>query len=645
MQQACPFRRQERLSVQPFGHKRSGRVACWMLSAMMGLCSAGFSRAESPAVEVKALLAQAEAIQEQDPKRALVLSQRAYVSARASGDDLLLREAQKNLCLMTAQVDAPKAIPIADAGMTVSRKTGDLSSVASFLSCKGYALDLQGKPGESALIYESAVSTAEKAGDKEVLADALALRGENRHYYGRYDDAIKDLDRAYALNLELGLKSEQRYTLNAIANVYSDEHVGEFDKAIGYYRQLLKEDEASGLKSGVATARFNIASAMEMKGEYAAALAEYRRALQIDMGLGNPTAIAESELAIGALLVKLNNAAAALSWIERARMRFPAEDHESLARTGVVHAKALRALGRPREAIEDLLAAEQHFQNDNNPRYLAKVYEALSAARADVGEWRLAYEASLAYRETQFLLEKRARDEQSSRLRVQFDSAKKEQENRALLIENAHRGDELRNAERVRSLQRLTIVLGTALLALLTAMALQQVNKGQRLRALAMTDELTGLPNRRSILEFLDQELRAVPPGGLPLGLIAFDVDYFKRINDVYGHHGGDRVLREIGMIVGQQLPPEARAGRMGGEEFLAVVPGVESERLWQIADSLRRALSEAQFEGFREDERVTISLGVCDGGPADDVESLLRRADTALYRAKHEGRNRTVMD
>lgn len=620
------------------------RRQTWLLFVALCAPCAAQALPAAPAVEIRSLLAQAEASQERDPQRALALTRRALAIARTTGNPAMLREVLQDLCVNTAIIDPRAALLIAEDGLRKTLESDDAVARSSFLGCKGYALDLQGKPGEAAAVYEAAVAAAEIGKDKETLADALAMRGENRHYHGRFNDAIADLNRAYALNIESGNKGGQRYTLNAIANVYSDEHVAEYDKAIGYYRQLLKDDEAVDLRSGVATARFNIASAMEMKGELEGALVEYRRALEIDTALNDAASIAEGERSIGGLLVKQGKGAEALPWIERALAHSVAVgDAESDARTRLTRAKALLALERPREAIEDLLFSERYFQTRKNPRYLAKIYETLAAARADAGEWRLAYEALVSYREAQETLDTSAREEQGSRLRVQFDSEKKEHENRALLIENAHRGEALRSAERVRSLQRVTILLGMTFLALLAAMAWQEVRKGRRMRALAMTDDLTGLPNRRHILDFLERELRTMQANARPLGVIAFDVDHFKRINDTHGHHAGDRVLQTIAGIANRQIPEYAKMGRMGGEEFLVVVPATGVAECWDIAEALRTAISSAGFEGRRDGERVTISLGIGESGPEDDIEALLKRADAALYRAKREGRDRTV--
>ena len=614
-------------------------LAPWQASARAQTPPTTDPAADS-AAEVRAIMRRADDEVERSPDAALSMLQRALEMAGRLGDAGLRREVLVDACDTRAAFSPAIALTEADAGLREARKADDGNAVAGFHSCRGYALDRLGRPQEAAVEYEAAVVKAERSESREALADALAMRGESRHYQGRYDEAIADLDRAYALSVEQGLVAEQRYVLNAIANVYSDENVGEFDKAIAYYRQLLQQDRAAGARLGEATTRYNIASALESKGEYAYALPEYRHALEVYTALGDRSSVAETERAIGALLVRQGKATEGLPWIERAAARFAAAgDEESVARCRLPRARALRALGRLRDARDELEQAERHFRAGDNPRYLAKIYAELAELHAQTGEWRRAYEASVAHRTVQAVLDRRARQEQTSRLRVQFDAAKKEQENRALLIENAHRGEALRTAERVRSLQRLAIMLGAALMLLLGTMALQQVQRGRRLKRLAMTDDLTGLPNRRGVLDALERGLRARQQDGRPLAVVVFDIDHFKRINDLHGHHGGDRVLEDVAVIVRAEVPAGGSVGRFGGEEFLVVLPGIDHAGALALAERLRVAVS----SGVGDGPRVTISLGVASAGDDADAEALLRRADGALYRAKGEGRDRVV--
>lgn len=629
----------------PRSLRRWWLLLAWAASFALSAAPAPASAPASTA-QVRALMAQADEEVERDPDAALRILARAIDMADRLGDAALRREVEVDACDARGVLAPAAAQAQAEAGLRAAWTAKDGKAAAGFHACRGAALDHQGHPVEAAVEYEAAVMQAERAESRDVLADALAVRGESRHYQGRYDEAIADLDRAYAISVELGLVSEQRYALNAIANVYSDENVGEYDKAISYYRQLLEQDRAANARLGEATTRYNIASALEKKGAYAQALTEYRQALETYTAAGDRSSTAETERAIGSLLVRQGKAEEALPWIERAQRRFAdLGDEESFERCRLPRARALRALGRLREAGAELDLAERHFRSSHNPRFLARIYAEMAELHAAAGDWRKAYEASVAYRNAQAQLDRRAREEQTSRLRVQFDTAKKEQENRALLIENAHRGEALRSAERMRTLQRVTIMLGAALLLLLGMMALQQLQKGHRLRLLAMTDDLTGLPNRRGILDALERGLSAHREDGRPLSIAVFDIDHFKHINDAHGHHGGDRVLETIAAVARARTPEGGSVGRLGGEEFLMVLPGMDAAAACRVAEALREAVSAGAGLGLPDDAtRVTISLGVA-GAQADErSETLLRRADDALYRAKREGRDRTEL-
>jgi two-component system, cell cycle response regulator len=159
----------------------------------------------------------------------------------------------------------------------------------------------------------------------------------------------------------------------------------------------------------------------------------------------------------------------------------------------------------------------------------------------------------------------------------------------------------------------------------------------------ATHDPLTGLWNRRAILEILQRELDRSRREAAPLGLIMLDLDHFKEINDSYGHQTGDEVLREVGRIMASSLRSYDSAGRYGGEEFLMVLPGCGVEDSRVIAERLRLSSSDNPIEIPGSALMVTISLGVAttEGSKEWDTGSLIKAADEALYRAKSSGRNR----
>ena len=556
-------------------------------------------------------------------------------------------QAAAKLCILTAVADATASLPIARQGLADARAGGDRKAESQLLRCEGYAQESLGNQPQAAVSYAAAVAAAEASGDREALADALVSRGELRHFNGEYDGAIADLKRSYDLCVQLGLDGGQRYALNAMANLYADANVGEYDKAIGYYEELLARHEKAGREGEIATAHFNLGSTLERKGEFALALAHYRKARDIDHKRGDADSVAEEDRVIGAVLVKQGRAKAALPWIDRALAHFRRlDDADGTARVRLTRGIALRAAGQPEAALIELDASRAYFAPTGNQRFLVRIDEERARAYADQGQWQSAHAALAEQFKAQRELDRKLAEEGTSRLRVQFDAERTEQLNRVLQAENRRRGEALRAAERERSLQRMVILLGALLLALLLALAVRQLRKARRLRVLALTDELTGLPNRRNILAFLDEQVRAARRSGQPLSVVSFDIDHFKRINDTHGHDGGDRALKRVAALAGQSLRGSDRLGRVGGEEFLLVLPGTGAATAAEIAERSRRAIETGDFDAVAPGARVTISLGVSAWGDAkDEIDALMKRTDEALYRAKASGRNRVEVE
>ena len=159
-------------------------------------------------------------------------------------------------------------------------------------------------------------------------------------------------------------------------------------------------------------------------------------------------------------------------------------------------------------------------------------------------------------------------------------------------------------------------------------------------------DPLTGLNNRRSTLEELQNRFDLSQRHNRPLAVIMCDLDHFKRINDTLGHGAGDLVLQEFGQRVKATLRATDLAGRIGGEEFLLILPETDIEGAYLLAERLRVATGDVPFELPAENIQVTCSLGLAPRSLEDrDGGALLARADGALYVAKRGGRNRVVSD
>ena len=165
-----------------------------------------------------------------------------------------------------------------------------------------------------------------------------------------------------------------------------------------------------------------------------------------------------------------------------------------------------------------------------------------------------------------------------------------------------------------------------------------------RLEHLSQHDGLTGLLNRRAIEALLDREAQRLERFNQPFSILLIDIDHFKRVNDRLGHPAGDQVLIEVA----RRLQVEARevdhVARYGGEEFCVLLPHTEHEGALQAAERLREGVCERPITWGNATVPVTISMGlVCANDPRESLQSLLRRADAALYQAKDGGRNMVV--
>lgn len=189
------------------------------------------------------------------------------------------------------------------------------------------------------------------------------------------------------------------------------------------------------------------------------------------------------------------------------------------------------------------------------------------------------------------------------------------------------------------------IGLVTGLLAMLLEAMRRWLEAGRaKLHEIAETDELTGIANRRRLLEGLHQEFDRAGRHGSPLACIMLDIDHFKLVNDTHGHQAGDLVLRALASAMRSGLRSYDLPGRLGGEEFLAVIPGLDREGAAGLAERLRTSVAAAlrEWPGMPEGLSLTVSLGVTARDPGDaTAEDMLKRVDAALYAAKARGRDR----
>ncbi len=162
-----------------------------------------------------------------------------------------------------------------------------------------------------------------------------------------------------------------------------------------------------------------------------------------------------------------------------------------------------------------------------------------------------------------------------------------------------------------------------------------------RIERLATTDELTGAANRRHFLELLRQHIATSLRFGTAFSIVAIDADHFKRVNDTYGHPAGDKALAELARVIREQIRNVDYLGRLGGEEFVCLLPHTSLAEASLCTERVRAAVERLTITHHGDRFSLTVSAGVTEHCPGESLERLMARADAALYAAKRGGRNR----
>ncbi|SEP11241.1 GGDEF domain-containing protein [Aquisalimonas asiatica] len=221
----------------------------------------------------------------------------------------------------------------------------------------------------------------------------------------------------------------------------------------------------------------------------------------------------------------------------------------------------------------------------------------------------------------------------------------------AFIYSQLHQINHAAAAEQRRMTRWLSIAvvtLGVLVLAIIGVL-LWTIDKvvGQKtaLERLTVTDSLTGLPNRRAMVQRMEQTLSLAQRNGRPVSLALIDADHFKTINDQDGHPVGDAVLRALAQHLGQQVRQTDLLARIGGEEFGLLMPETDEHGAHELCERLRDSVESLPLPVIRSGPTLTVSIGVATGHPDRGINfnTLYLKADQALYAAKHAGRNRVV--
>jgi diguanylate cyclase (GGDEF)-like protein len=608
----------------------------------VGAAQSGSAPVAKPAAGViaaEALIEQGTLAMRTDPDASKRYADRALELLKQQPDADLEIRARLLICDYESERDtaaAQREIVAATALLPQAKRQG---LRAGILGCEGETLENSGDNVKAMVQYTEAVSVATGAHDDEMLALSLFSRGYLLGVMGDYASGLIELRRADALFEKLRKPLHSMTTLNAIATLYN--RMGDYVQARHIYTRALAAQRQSGLQREQVVTLHNLGRANENLHDWDASRAAFAESLEISRKINYLRGEAYAMRGLAAVANALGDPQGALETLSNAeQIQKQVPDARLRAQIQLARGIALHKLQRLPEAIGALESALVDFKQADALYELNQVYTELAAVYSETGNWRDAYARQVDAKNTSDKLLRNQLDQGFATLKVEFDTATQDKENAALKRQNEANERALAQARSVRRLQAAVIILTISLVLLLTMLAVFQHRSTSRMHLLAMTDELTGVPNRRAVLSRLDPLLRKDDPE--PCSILIIDIDYFKAINDQLGHSTGDEVLKVVAATVRASVREPAFFGRLGGEEFLIVLPATRLPEAYAAAESFCeriRAIDTSKW--FVDKRRITCSIGASVSVPGRDTPStMLQRADAALYTAKRGGRN-----
>jgi diguanylate cyclase (GGDEF)-like protein len=497
--------------------------------------------------------------------------------------------------------------------------------------------DVQGLKDATAMI-ESARATAAAASLADVCLQVTL--GNLQYRQDRDDLATQVLTNAYRLSAKFGWHQQRVLAAEGLSHVFRNS--GEFDQALSLNQEVIDWAESHNQLLELSVAQYMRGEILRGMRKFEPSIVQYESARRISESIDDRQGMAFSDLRTCQAQTELSRWDAARSRCESALQIFTAsqsndvkkEAQATLARIDLAQGHAARAL----QTLNEVLIKQGA---DVPPRRAAALFELRARALAALNRYQEAFADLDQFAQRNAREADVERIQQSAALRARFDIDREVERNESLKSQLALEKERVQRQKDQLRWTIAAILAGICVITLLSYILLAGQRHRRQLVDLASHDGLTGLPNRRRCVEVATEALRAAVEGHSPLTIGLIDLDYFKLINDRYGHAAGDAVLKDFAKVGRNSLRATDFLGRWGGEEFIVVLPGITLDVAMLSIERLRTASLGIKLPDGPDPMRVSFSAGLAtlDSG-IKTLDDIIAQADVALYEAKSNGRD-----
>ncbi|MFT6896363.1 MAG: diguanylate cyclase (GGDEF)-like protein [Paraglaciecola sp.] len=513
-------------------------------------------------------------------------------------------------------------------------------------SCKiaeSVALEFVGKPMQAMEGINAVIVWAKQNNQPKMYLQGLFARGIIQTSLTNYVASLGDFQQAYSLAGDDPSELSKAHVAAMLAQVY--EYRREDSLAIPYFEEAVAAHRKHHADLNLSIALYGLGKANSKTGRVELGKAQLEESAQLAEKIDDLQGVGYALKELAAINMLDKDFVEAESKLVKAASIFAQAANPQMNFTLMMSLTLLALETNHRVKAETYLqhAAEQlnrvkmpMFSIDYNVLHARLLYEQ--------GHYQAAYDELKQGFENHKKHQNVKSTEQLHQLRSRFEVQSVKQDNQVLSQQNALQQLQLSNKKTQNRQLILITSFATVVCALLGVIICRNKVHKRKLEKLATRDDLTDLYNRRYALSLLEQQMSLATRYGKSLCIAMIDLDWFKQINDSYGHMAGDNVLREFALLCKASLRGSDVIGRIGGEEFLLILSHTAGEDAYKVLDSLRLKMTGLSKVSGIPQAKVTISVGIAQYEKNDSLENFILLADTALYQAKNNGRDQVVL-
>lgn len=536
-----------------------------------------------------------------------------------------------------------KALRYANEGLSFTEQGLSAAMQQRLSIAQAQAYELTGNTQDSLRQLMTVIATLE-AGSFEpaLMIDALIARSNVYNDLVDYRAALADLLRAYEMAPKDNARNVRADVAASIGNIYAELH--DATHAEQFYQEAIADNEAKKSWVKLSIAEYSLAIMMRRQTHLAEARDYFTRSLKHSGMSDDQQGVAYAQFGLGTVALDEKKYDEAEKWYLKALPVFDAA-HDWAPQSTIAVGRGRIAYLRKQypQAMQFAETGKALTDKTGDRDQRAKALELIVDIYVATGDFRNAYQTSLLAHELKDQLQLAQSDSSLAEFRVRFDTERQEQQNSLLQKQNELNAAQLAAQQQTGRLYIVSVITLLLILVFMIYVFYKNHQVRTKLASQALTDDLTGIANRRHIMQVLQHEFDRARRYGSPLSIAMLDLDHFKMINDRFGHDAGDEVLQYFANMVRNHLRQTDSVGRVGGEEFIAVFPHTKLEDAHLVVERLRNATHELNCPKLRGEKHPSVSIGLATQSGSDKiVEQLVKRADEAVYAAKQRGRDRT---